>query len=294
MQNDIYLNKDYKRFGLKDIAVKAIFTNESNIEYISIVLSKILDLDKEYIKNNLKFMGPEIGNNVENKNAILDALYETQDLTINIEYNNYNSKNILNKNIRYVFKLYVDSFSKNKYEYKNAVQINFDCFDRFNDDELLYEVELYEKTSHKLYSDNITIYSLNLAKLNKMDYNEIIKKGKDTLEYLTYILVSKGKHEFKSIYDGDSVMEGMVDKMGSISKSTLEDLYYDKEELDKIAFKEVAYNMGHDRGVNEGIEQEKINTMKNMIDNNCDKDFIMKILNLSEEEYQSYLKRIIG
>ena len=90
--------------------------------------------------------------------------------------------------------------------------------------------------------------------------------------------------------------------MSGISKSTIEELYYDKEELDKRAFKEVAYNMGHDKGVIEGLEQGlsqgiekglfqgKLSTMKNMLDNNCDKDFIMKMLNLSEKEFCENIK----
>jgi len=84
-------------------------------------------------------------------------------------------------------------------------------------------------------------------------------------------------------------MAKIVDVAHSITDDFDKRFYYDEEEVKRLEFQagmEKGIKQGIKQGVEQGIEQEKSEIAKNMLEKNCDVDFISEITNLSIEDIQ--------
>ena len=113
-----------------------------------------------------------------------------------------------------------------------------------------------------------------------MDYTNV-SEDKESLEYLFYILICNDKVDIDSMYDGDELMEKIVDVAHSITDDFDKRFYYDEEEVKRLEFE-----AGVKQGIEQGIEQEKLEIVKNMLKMNYDVSEISNITNLSIEDIQ--------
>lgn len=107
----------------------------------------------------------------------------------------------------------------------------------------------------------------------KKDYT-IIGKEKESLEKLLYLLVCDKEEDLEKIYDGDGLMEKVLEEAQTVVDEFDKLLYYNYEELKKGE----AYDEGYDTSTKE--------IAINMLKENSDLEFISEVTNLSIEDLE--------
>ena len=207
-------------------------------EYLADILSNILDIDKNYILDNLVFKNTEQGIlGVQEKRKVTDLIVDINKLTINLEMNASYSRASVRKNNAYLSRNMAGAIESGK-DYDNldivAVQINFDKVWKF-EDELITIFEMrnkstYRKRSSYIESNDPVIYHVNLSKAYKMYYNKDRKLNTFIKELA--LMIANNKEDLNNIAKGDKVMEGVANKITSLSMDDYIKGYYIKEEQD--------------------------------------------------------------
>ncbi len=130
----------------------------------------------------------------------------------------------------------------------------------------------------------LRVIDINLDFLSNIDYNKIKKGNKHNLEKLLYFFVCNDKKMLDNIYNGNGLMRD-ISKIFNIDIEDLDkQLYYDYDEY----MKEVSYEQGE---IDATLKRNK-EIIKNMLNNNLDKDLMLKIINLKEEELNKIIEDI--
>ena len=239
---------------LNDKVVKKLFTNGSKVgeEFMITLLSYILNISKEEIKNNFIMLHPEIGVNKNKINSEADIVYENKKTYFSIEFNYSYYKFLVNKNFSYVCILYVRQLNNQKdYEkIKGIYSINIDAFDYYKEKRFMYESIMMEKNLYKEQGIPIHYIDINLEYLRNMGYNDIIKE-KDPLKKLLYLFVCKDQKKLDQLYEGNEMMKEFREEANKIVNDLDLLFYYDKEQLDQ----KIVFNNGYNRGKDEGREE---------------------------------------
>ena len=111
-----------------DIMFKTILMD--NKEYLADILSNILDMDKDYILDNLVFKNTEQGVlGISEKRKVTDLIVDIDKLTINLEMNASYSKALVRKNNAYLSRIILSGIKRSE-DYDDldiaVIQINFD------------------------------------------------------------------------------------------------------------------------------------------------------------------------
>ena len=252
-----------------DRMFKAILMDSK--EYLADILSNILDIDKNYILDNLVFKNTEQGIlGVSEKRKVTDLIVDINKLTINLEMNASYSKASVRKNNAYLSRIMVGATESGK-DYAKldivVVQINFDKVWKF-EDELITIFEMRNKStcrkrSSYIDSNDPVIYHVNLSKAYKMYYNKDRKLNTFIKELA--LMIANNKEDLNKISKGDKVMENVANKITSLSMDDYIKGYYIKEEQDEwmrnvdIAD---ARKTCRKAGIEEGIKKTKIETDK--------------------------------
>jgi len=107
-----------------------------------------------------------------------------------------------------------------------------------------------------------------------------------SVEYLLYLLVCNDEKILREVYEGDSLMKKMVDEAKELTDNFDSLLYYDYDELKK----QEAYELGEASGVEQGVEQNKVEIALNMLRENTNSDFICRVTGLSLDEVEKLRK----
>ena len=281
---------------INDRVVKKILNSEEEEcrEYLSRIISGVLKIDVNIIKDNIELIEPEVGSNINTVNSIVDVIYKSDNKYFNIEIN-YNNKRIVTvKNNIYIYHMLLRQVKKQS-DYSNIlpiIQININNYDLFKEGRFIYESSIREKVSHKKRDELITIYDINLEYLKKIDYNKIIERNYN-LEKILYIFICNNKNILDYIYKGDKVMEKVREDAEVITRGLDDILYYDPVMLEeqaneyerKIA-REEGFNEGREEGKKEGIKENQKEMIKNMLDKNMDLNLISDITKISIKEIE--------
>ena len=264
-------------------------------EYLADILSNILDIDKNYILDNLVFKNTEQGIlGVSEKRKVTDLIVDINKLTINLEMNASYSRASVRKNNAYLSRIMIGAIESGEDYAKSdivVVQINFDKVWKF-EDELITTFEMrnkstYRKRSSYIESNDPVIYHVNLSKAYKMYYNKDRKLNTFIKELA--LMIANNKEDLNNIAKGDKVMEGVANKITSLSMDDYIKGYYIKEEQDEwmrnvdIAD---ARKTGLEEGEKLGISKTKIETAKKMKLKNIDISDIIDITGLTKEEIE--------
>ena len=139
-----------------DRMFKAILMDSK--EYLADILSNILDIDKNYILDNLVFKNTEQGIlGVSEKRKVTDLIVDINKLTINLEMNASYSRASVRKNNAYLSRIMVGAIESGE-DYDNldivVVQISFDKVWKFQD-ELITIFEMRNKSTYRKRSSYI-------------------------------------------------------------------------------------------------------------------------------------------
>ena len=218
-----------------DYVFKSVLSE--NKEYLARILSNILNIDKEYILDNLVYKNTEHTKiTKKDKRKISDLIVEVENMKINLEMNKGYYESLTHKNNMYVYRLALGSI-KEKEEYidydKMIIQVNFDVKWKFSD-KLVVKFEMIEKETGKKRCDYIEsndpiIYHVNLSKIKDMYYN---KDKLNTFERELALMILDDKKELKEVSEGDDVMDKVNEKICKLSDDEILQGIYVKEEMD--------------------------------------------------------------
>ena len=218
-----------------DYVFKSVLSE--NKEYLARILSNILNIDKEYILDNLVYKNTEHTKiTKKDKRKISDLIVEVENMKINLEMNKGYYKSLTHKNNMYVYRLALGGI-KEKEEYidydKMIIQVNFDVKWKFSD-KLVVKFEMIEKETGKKRCDYIEsndpiIYHVNLSKIKDMYYN---KDKLNTFERELALMILDDKKELKEVSEGDDVMDKVNEKICKLSDDEILQGIYVKEEMD--------------------------------------------------------------
>lgn len=291
------ITEERKEVYLKDKIVNILLTDKETRCYTEAIIAASLNIPIEVVKDNLELMSPRINENIHNQYSMVDALYENNTSIINIEVNYRNTLDGRKRGVKYVCNLILRQIRINdkKLKLKPVYQININNYDIFNAGKFIYKSYLMEEELHEKRDNSISIIDINMAILSKMNYTDIKKGNKESLEWLLYALVCKNNRELDELYIGDEVMEKVRNKILDLTEEEWKDFYYNpdeeleaiKEEARKEGLEE-GRKQGHNEGIEEGIlEGKRRNTLeiaKSMLNKNMSIEDISDITGLTLEE----------
>ena len=265
-----------ERVLLKDKVVKKLLNSENPTcrEYLVRLISASTGINVKLLRNNIELVTPNINSNSNYVNSVSDVMVKDNEYYYNIEINYNNVPIAIVKNNIYMYNSILRQVHKSD-DYKNVkgvIQININNYDLFGKGEFVYDSMMIEKKHHIVRDNMLRVIDINLDFLSNIDYNKIKKGNKYNLEKLLYFFVCNDKKLLDNIYNGNGLMRD-ISKIFNIDIEDLDkQLYYDYDEY----MKEVSYEQGE-------IDKQK-SIIKNMLNNNLDKDLMLKITNLKEEE----------
>ncbi len=256
-----------------------IFSDSELRDYVVSVISASTDLDYDFLKENLELDNNRVNENINTKFSEVDALYQADNIYINIEINLAKSLVTDKKNFRYICNLVLKQVPPETLDnFKNIYQININAYDVFNKGKFIYRSSIMEETLHLKRSDFITLIDINMEYLRELSYNEI--KEENSLEYLLYVFICSEKEVRDKLYSSDDIMSKLNKKLEELT-ADFSSLYY---EYDQDEYhKQVAYELG----TNDGIKKGKCEIAQKMLEEKLDIALIAKVTGLSEKEIES-------
>ena len=271
-----------KNVFLNEKVAKKLFKSEVYGKILSAkVISDLLEADYNEVYNNIKLSTDEIAFSSKTLNSTADVIYYDDIHYFNIEINFYRNHNKERQLSSYTYQLYLGQLHTHK-DYpkiKKIVQISIDSYDYFNQGEFIYNVYFMEEKYHIKENEDITKIHINLAYLQKIDYNNIVISGNKLMKDL-YFMSCSDNEKLDKVYGGDSLMEEIIDEAKKIAGTLELDLYATDEELRE---------MDQEEYYQKGIHDTKREMVINMYNKNIDLKVISQIANLSLKEVENII-----
>ena len=278
MSNNIFIPLSY------DKLFNSIFGNDNNIDILEVFLEDALELDRGALSNKVVLKNRSIPS-VHKSNAYKqsDLIVDVSGDLINIEMNNELSEGILKRNIVYLANTHGSQYKEKDKSYKNiynSIQINLNS----NRRNIKYVIEPYYLTNYKNISnimDIIEYFSIinidlkmgkmyNRSRIDKWCTLILAKDRKEFIESVEKLEMEKEKKE---------KLRREVEDFNSKDQEIAIYSRYSREELERNTL------------IEEGIEENTKELVKNMLKEGIDTKTIAKVTNLSIEEINK-IKRI--
>lgn len=294
---------------INDRAAKLLITDINLRDYVCLIISKLLKLNYEYVKNNLELVHNGVNENQNIKGRDTDALFENDYSVINFEFNTEYKSTYIVKNNMYVFHLYGGQLKPGEKErkIKPIYQINVNNFDIYQKGEFIYKTQLCETTYHCIRDNNLVIYDINMDFLKKLSYNEIDGMPSDSLEKLFLVFYNREDFNYEKFYDGNPIMERVIKRLEKMWENFDDMLYYDVEKLRKAADDE-AMKETIEKQVAEKVEKKEKEITKEvtqkvtdevtvaialkMIKDGLSKQQVINYLQITEEDYDTLKRKV--
>ena len=278
---------------INDRAAKLLIPDKKLREYVCLIISKLLKLNYNYVKNNLELVHNGVNENQNIKGRDTDALFKNDYSVINFEFNNEYQSEYIAKNNMYVFHLCLRQLKPGEKEnkIKPVYQINVNNYDIYKKGEFIYKTQLCETTYHCVRDNNLVIYDINMDFLKKLSYNEIDGMPSDSLEKLFLVFYNREDINYEQFYNGNPLMERVVKRLEEMWKDFDDMLYYDAEELRK----QVDDRLRKERDAE--IEKEVTNKVTEvialkMIKDGLSKQQVINYCQITEEEYETLKRKV--
>ena len=258
-----------------DKCFKCVFLNPENIDLLSLIIK---DATKEYY-NNIIYSNIEKNINMAIRRKYLDVLLDSKEAIIGIEINGFNKRYVHPRNVSFICDSY-SNYTLVKHEYtenKMIIQINY-SYGLKDDNKIIrkYMIRDANKTFVKIF----IIYEVNMDYCLSFWYNRnkqrINKRYIKKYKYL--IMQALNLEELKELIKITSD-ERIVKFMKELKKvnSTQEYRQYITEEQDR----EFILNSVRKEGLEQGINENKIEIARKSLKQNLGVDIISKITGLS-------------
>lgn len=303
----------------RDSIIKNILTStDAGLNYLAMIVCKILDLS--YDDFTFSLIHPNVSVNENIINSEVDIAMQNNDMIVNVEVNSTKGRKIERKNNNYICQLILKQTKKSsdyKSKYKKVYQINLNTYGVTKDKRFIVQSKILDVKEHEEVHPMFEIYDINLAKILDKDYT-IVRKDKESLEKLLYLLICNDKEKIDKVYDGDEFMAKIIREVKTQEDEFDKLFYYNREILDDEMTLEEARDEalaegraeglkegrseglkkgkaeglkegrseGLKKGKAEGVKQSKIDIAKAMLKENCVIELIAKVTNLSIKDIE--------
>ena len=303
----------------RDSIIKNILTStDAGLNYLAMIVCKILDLS--YDDFTFSLIHPSVSVNENIINSEVDIAMQNNDMIVNVEVNSTKGRKIERKNNNYICQLILKQTKKSsdyKSKYKKVYQINLNTYGVTKDKRFIVQSKILDVKEHEEVHPMFEIYDINLAKILDKDYT-IVRKDKESLEKLLYLLICNDKEKIDKVYDGDEFMAKIIREVKTQEDEFDKLFYYNREILDDEMTLEEARDEalaegraeglkegrseglkegkaeglkegkaeGLKEGKTEGVKQSKIDIAKAMLKENCVIELIAKVTNLSIKDIE--------
>lgn len=287
----------------RDSIIKNILTStDAGLNYLAMIVCKILDLS--YDDFTFSLIHPNVSVNENIINSEVDIAMQNNDMIVNVEVNSTKGRKIERKNNNYICQLILKQTKKSsdyKSKYKKVYQINLNTYGVTKDKRFIVQSKILDVKEHEEVHPMFEIYDINLAKILDKDYT-IVRKDKESLEKLLYLLICNDKEKIDKVYDGDEFMAKIIREVKTQEDEFDKLFYYNREILDDEMTLEEARDEalaegraeglkegraeGLKEGKAEGVKQGKIDIAKAMLKENCVIELIAKVTNLSIKDIE--------
>ena len=272
-----------------DVVFKSLFLGNENI--LAKMISDITGLSYLILENNITLECNELPISRKNekfKRCDFIVRYD-EDNVINLELNRQSYPGLIVKGLSYAFNLFSRSSIKGEDYNENLriTQININCFKE--ESKPLSKYYIKEEDNNEIYSNNIVIYALNVAKCHDLYYNKNEKEVPKYVKWGTFLTCN-------NIDDIPNITKELLTKeeikiiMDKLNQLTNDDIFMSDlerlqwEEWERRSIEKHLINTGIEKGLKQGIEQNTISTIKSMLKKKISYEDISDITNKTIEE----------
>ena len=255
---------------------KEIFLKEQNKDLLERLLEQILEvkinkIDIKTIERNTS--------NINIKRKYLDALLYTDQGNIGIEINASNKDYVRPRNMAYLCDMYSSYtlIGESYTEKTKIIQINFTYGLKDNKGIRIYKMQ---DKDNKEFVSNFFIYEINMDYFLNLWYN---KNEQQVNIYKYLIMLNLEEKDLKKISKEDKVVTKYMEEIVKLNKNPEFREYMSIEE-DEKKIQNSLLNESYNRGMLNGIKQEKINLVNNLLKEKVDINTISKVSGLSLDE----------
>lgn len=278
-----------------DRVFKSVLSSIEARDYLIDIISGITGLPKANLKKDMTFVDSE--HRISSKNEskkISDLVVEVKDNVINLEMNNTYYKKLVDRNFEYIAKLKSNLIGESYNKIRKVIQINFDNFNRYNDDRAVIKFEMRDEKGIK---EGVLLesYHVILPNVKEKYYNE---NNKDDLIGKLVIFVAERDEELQKLIDKHIELRPVGKKLVEISREEEARGIYDLEEHERRVRNsliedalEDGWNRGKKEGKEEGriegIKENKLSVAKKLSEEGISLDIIKKVTNLSDDDIKA-------
>ena len=247
----------------RDSIIKNILTStDAGLNYLAMIVCKILDLS--YDDFTFSLIHPSVSVNENIINSEVDIAMQNNDMIVNVEVNSTKGRKIERKNNNYICQLILKQTKKSsdyKSKYKKVYQINLNTYGVTKDKRFIVQSKILDVKEHEEVHPMFEIYDINLAKILDKDYT-IVRKDKESLEKLLYLLICNDKEKIDKVYDGDEFMAKIIREVKTQEDEFDKLFYYNREILDDEMTLEEAKKEARDEALAEGLKEGRAEGLK--------------------------------
>ena len=271
-----------------DPVFKAFMLSNNTKEYKAKLLHLITGISYEELLSATYVSKEFPVNNKKDKSYRSDIIVDIDRNILNLEMNSSYYHGLFIKNNRYINKIGGDSFDKGEdyLEMEDITQINFDNFNKYRGDKLVYEFSMYEIDTKEIEEEGLKSYHVDLDYLRNKCYN---KKELNELEEMLQLFIVKSLDELRGEIYMEPYMREAMQELERISQDEKIIGLYDAEKVDKkIRNTQIkgARMEGKLEGIEEGMIKRQIEIAKQMLEDNMNISDIAKYTKLSIDEIE--------
>ena len=268
----IYDNKVTRKYAVKleklkageklsivsDAMFKAMFQTSGKEKYACYLISQYTDYSYEDLLENISIVKNELDkDNAYKKGLRCDFVADIRGNKINVEVNNNSSYQTRDRSLEYGFRLYSSNINRgSRYEYNTTIQINLDNY-AFVGNKKIVDVFTLQNDDNEKLTDKFIVIHIYLANLREKWYTCGIESLSEAEKSLLVFIEPSIENSFE-FGKGNDIMEEFI--------------------------KDAIKASGNEIGYDDGIEQNKIEMVKNMLEKELDINLISEISGLIIDE----------
>jgi len=271
-----------------DRIFKTIVANEEDPRFLEAILGACL---KEKIKIEDFFLTELPISNIEERVKTVDVLVRTKEKYIHVEVNSKFDTAVKTRNLNFFTVIYHQRTKRGEeYDTKTKmvhVDLNFNESKNDLDRRLYY---LKSEEDEKLYSDNLEILTINIARIRKGWYDNVIKNEDDI--YL--VMLDAKEEELKELGKKNPLVKEFGEKVMELNKTDPFMFGVTAEQDRQMLFNtrlRLATEEASEKAKKQGLEQGLTMTARKMIAREMSNEEIVEITGLSIEKIEEIRKQ---
>ncbi len=285
-----------------DMVFKKMWGDPDNIDRLSALLSIILGIPYEKLRNRIEIIDSEkkVTNKAEKRQRfdILAKVKLSLLGKVNLEMNIGFDQTDIDRNTSYISHIFSSNIRSGEdyADMETVFQINFNDYDICKENEDIIDKYYYMNKNFCILTEKLQIYHINIAKCKNIWYNEDIKKYNKLDQQvirLCTLMTLTDEEEFRTCIgeiDMDELVKKDIEEVEQHLSADDEILAYygSEEDLRKLELGKI--KNAERRGIEQGYIEKTMEIARNMLLENIDLDTISRITKLTKEEINSLSK----